>query len=116
MIRYAAPENVRTPDAATSAATAMKILPLSTQVTPSAIGEIAQRRLRESPYFFLKSLNCQFDDGVLTLRGRVPYGQLKKFAESIVSRVEGVHEVVNRIEVFDPVRGSIVVPAARNAG
>jgi osmotically-inducible protein OsmY len=94
----------------------MKILPISTQVTSSNVGEVAQRRLRESPYFFLKSLNCHFDNGVLTLRGRVPLGQLKLFAESIVSRVDGVLEVINRIEVFDPVRGSTVVPAARNVG
>lgn len=94
----------------------MKILPLSTQVAPSEVGEIAQRRLRESPYFFLKYLNCQFQGGVLTLRGRVPYRQLKQFAESIVSRVEGVQEVVNRIEVFDPVRGVTSLPAARTAG
>jgi osmotically-inducible protein OsmY len=94
----------------------MKILPLSTETTNSEVGEIAQRRLRESPYFFLKALSCHFDDGVLTLRGSVPIGQLKRFAESIVSRVEGVQEVVNRIEVLDPVRGSMPAARARNAG
>jgi osmotically-inducible protein OsmY len=52
----------------------------------------------------------------LTVRGHVPLGQLKQFAESIVSRVDGVIEVINRIEVVDPVRGSISAPAARNAG
>ncbi len=66
------------------------------------IAELAERRLRESPYFFLKSLRCQVESGVLTLSGRVPYRQLRQFAESIVSRVEGVREVVNRVEVFNP--------------
>jgi osmotically-inducible protein OsmY len=81
---------------------------------PAAIAESAQRRLRESPYFFLRALSCQCDRGVLTLRGSVPYGQLKQFAEAIVSRVEGVREVVNRIEVFDPSRANL--PRARTAG
>ncbi len=94
----------------------MQILPISTQVAPSNVGEIAERRLRESPYFFLRTLRCQFDRGILTVRGPVPLGQLKQFAESIVWRVDGVVEVINRIEVVDPVRGSLSAPAARNAG
>ncbi len=83
---------------------------------PNCVGEIAERRLRESPYFFLKALNCHFENGVLTLRGRVPHGRLKQFAEAIVSRIEGVREVVNRVEVFDPVRGPFSVREMRNAG
>jgi osmotically-inducible protein OsmY len=82
----------------------------------SSISETAQRRLRESPYFFLKALRCHFEGGVLTLRGRVPHGRLKQFAETIVSRIEGVREVVNRVEVFDPVRGSFSAQEVRNAG
>ncbi len=53
---------------------------------------------------------------MLTLRGHVPYRQLKQFAESIVSRVNGVEEVVNRVEVLDPFAVPIRVQAARNAG
>lgn len=94
----------------------MKILETSVGATATDAGEIAQRRLRESPYFFLRSLTCQFDGGVVTLRGRVPYGQLKQFAEAIVCRVEGVEQVVNRVEVFDPTSGQVISPAARNAG
>jgi osmotically-inducible protein OsmY len=94
----------------------MKILPLSTSVSAPSIGEAAERRLRESAYFFLKNLSCRFDAGVLTIRGRVPDSRLKQFAETIVLRVEGVEEVINRIEVFDPVLESIGVPRARSAG
>jgi len=94
----------------------MKILSLPTHASGPGVGELAARRLRESPYFFLKRLSCQFDDGVLTLRGRVPYVQLKQFAESIVSRVEGVEEVVNRVEVVDPLAGAIGARALRTAG
>jgi osmotically-inducible protein OsmY len=94
--------------------TAMKLL--SAETSEEAIDQLAQRRLRESPYFFLKSLECHFADGVLTLRGRVPYAPLKKFAETIVWRIDGVHDVVNRIEVQDPMRATFNGPAARNAG
>ena len=70
--------------------------------TASAISELAQRKLRDSPYFFLKWLNCHFDRGVLTVRGRVPHRRLREFAERIVARVEGVHAVDNQVEVCDP--------------
>ena len=80
----------------------------------TGVGELAQRRLRESPYFFLKSLSCYFDSGILTLRGQVPYRQLRQFAEDIVLRVDGVQQVVNRVEVFDPVCGLISVPEAHS--
>ena len=92
------------------------ILPLDSHLGPPTIAEIAEQRLRQSPYFFLKSLRCQFESGVLTLCGRVPYWQLKHLAETIVSRVEGVHHVANQVEVVDPGLPSTAAPAARNAG
>lgn len=84
----------------------MTILSLQTNLDAEAIGLTAERRLRESPYYFLRTLRCRVDAGVLTLVGRVPYGQLKQFAEAIVSRVDGVRAVVNRVEVYDPQRAS----------
>jgi osmotically-inducible protein OsmY len=72
---------------------------------PAKIADLAEQRLRKSPYFFLKKLRCDFNDGVLTLRGHVPQAQLKPIAEQIVSRVEGVEKIVNRVEIFDPVAG-----------
>jgi osmotically-inducible protein OsmY len=66
------------------------------------IVRLAERRLRESPYFFLKQVRCRFDGGRLTLEGRVPFSPLRKFAEAIVARVEGVREIDNHIEVYDP--------------
>jgi osmotically-inducible protein OsmY len=94
----------------------MTILPISTPVGLAPLGEVAESRLRESPYFFLKGLHCHFKSGVLTIRGRVPNQRLKQFAETIVARIDGVEEIDNRIEVFDPMRDSITVRAARNAG
>jgi osmotically-inducible protein OsmY len=81
----------------------MNAVPL-TPSNPSLVGELAERRLRESAYFFLKSLTCQYDRGTLTIRGRVPHDRLREFAESIVARVEGVSSINNQIEVYDPAR------------
>src|ERR1700739_2607139 len=80
---------------------AMTILPLPAAV-PLSIGQLAERELQKSPYYFLKGLSCDFRDGVLTLRGSVPFAQLRACAERIVSRVDGVETVVNRVEVTDP--------------
>jgi hypothetical protein len=68
----------------------------------TATCELAQRRLCESPYFFLKRLTCHFNSGVLTLRGRVPHRQLREVAEKIVSRVDGIRSIDNQVEVSDP--------------
>lgn len=94
----------------------MKILPLSTEDSASEIGALATRKLRESPYFFLKNVSCHFDSGVLTLRGQVPQPQLKNFAEAIVWRIDGVDDVINRVEVVDPAYVPLGVRAVRNAG
>lgn len=94
----------------------MKILDVMADVATSGIADIAQQKLRESPYYFLRNLTCHYDDGVLTLRGRVPMGPLRQLAESIVCRIEGVHEVVNRVEVADPALGQVTHQAVRNAG
>jgi osmotically-inducible protein OsmY len=96
--------------------TMTNVLAVSSEAASAAIGEVAQRRLRQSPYYFLKSLQCRFDRGVLTLSGRVPHRRLKQFAEAIVSRVEGVKRVANRVEVVDPVLGPSAAPRARSAG
>jgi osmotically-inducible protein OsmY len=84
----------------------MTILSLGNQLDSATIAQNAERQLRASPYYFLKGLRCQVDGDVLTLRGRVPLGALRQFAETIVSRVEGVRQIVNRIEVYDPQRAS----------
>ena len=51
---------------------------------------------------FLILLILMLAAGVLTLRGSVPYRQLRQIAESIVGRVEGVEQVVNALQVCDP--------------
>jgi hypothetical protein len=80
------------------------------------VGELAEMRLRESPYFFLRSLSCDFHAGVLTVRGQVPMSELRQLAENIVWRIDGVEDVINRVEVVDPMLSSNGDRAARSAG
>jgi osmotically-inducible protein OsmY len=94
----------------------MKILTFPEPASTTNVGATAERRLHESPYFFLKGIRCSFDCGVLTLRGSVPLWQLKQFAEAIAARVEGVKYIDNQVQVADPEEAGLSVRAARNAG
>jgi osmotically-inducible protein OsmY len=58
-----------------------------------------KRRLEESSYGFERRLDVAYDDGVLTLRGRVPSFYLKQTAQSLVAKVDGVRQVVNLVDV-----------------
>jgi osmotically-inducible protein OsmY len=61
-----------------------------------------QRRYHRSPYLPLRKIDCFLDDGVLTLRGRVPTYYLKQLAQSIGVSTHGVHQVVNELRVDFP--------------
>jgi osmotically-inducible protein OsmY len=63
------------------------------------IAEAANERLRNSPYRALRAISCEYDQGVLLLRGHVPSFYQKQLAQEAVAAVSGVIEVVNRIEV-----------------
>jgi osmotically-inducible protein OsmY len=66
------------------------------------IAEIAQAALRQSPYFELHNVSCDFSGGILTLHGRLPTYYLKQLAQASVAEVPGVIEVHNRVEVTAP--------------
>lgn len=68
------------------------------------IAEIAQTTLRQSSYFELREVSCDFSGGVLTLQGSVPSYHLKQLAQASVAHVPGVVEVRNRVEVVMPSR------------
>lgn len=89
-------------DLGTRSMTDQPSLPMH-QPDGAALAEIAERRLRQSPYFYLKSLRCRFEGGVLTISGCVPYRQLRQLAERIVAQVDGVRRIANNVEVIDPV-------------
>jgi hypothetical protein len=63
------------------------------------ISQIARGVLRQSAYMELRELSCDFNGGVLTLRGRVPTYYLKQLAQEAVADVPGVITVQNGVEV-----------------
>jgi len=63
------------------------------------IAEAAQVRLQHSPYRTIRSICCRFDDGVLTLVGRVPTFHHKQLAQTAIAGLRGVNQVDNQIEV-----------------
>jgi osmotically-inducible protein OsmY len=65
---------------------------------------LAESRLRTSSYPELRSVRCDFHEGVLTLRGRVPRFYTKQLAQTLAAGVPGVEVVVNRIEVQEVTR------------
>ncbi len=83
------------------------------EVPPRNVATVAEQRLKASPYYFLKRITCEYAEGTLTLRGRVPIPQLLPLAESIVADVDGVIDVANCLELGDPFTAG---REARNAG
>jgi hypothetical protein len=68
---------------------------------PRVIQERAARALRQSAYPPLTTLCCEFHDGVLTVRGRVPSFHLKQITQVLLRDVEGVGVIDNRVDVVD---------------
>jgi osmotically-inducible protein OsmY len=66
---------------------------------PTEMAEWAENRLRGNSYLALKNISCEFEDGVLTLRGCVPSYYLKQVAQETVAPVEGAARIVNLIAV-----------------
>ena len=68
--------------------------------------EKAERRLRSNSYLALKNVSCDYQAGVLTLRGCLPTYFLKQMAQTAVDCLEGVQRIVNEIEVVAGRRGA----------
>lgn len=66
------------------------------------VAEIAEDLLRRDGSLFHETLFCEFHEGVLTLRGRLPSYYLKQLAQTVVATVDGVTQVDNRIDVVAP--------------
>ncbi len=62
-------------------------------------GAVVSRRLKESPFAAVRRLQSDFNDGVLTLFGRVPTYYTKQVALSLACSSPGVGSVIDRIEV-----------------
>jgi len=70
----------------------------------SEIGEAARICLRRQPRSALANIWCDYQAGVLVLRGHVPSYFLKQLAQETVRRVDGVEHIENEIEVDSPAR------------
>lgn len=58
-----------------------------------------QRALRRHPNLTNGQLECETNDGRVTLRGVVTTYYQKQIAQELLRGVEGVREVVNQLEV-----------------
>ena len=63
------------------------------------IEETARIHLQHSPYRAIRRITCRYQDGVLTLRGRVATFHYKQLAQTAVAEIKGVTQIVNEIEV-----------------
>jgi len=75
------------------------------QIAPPALDsspDIAQtmlRRLATSMYVELRTIQCHFNRGVLTLTGLVPTFYLKQVLTSLAEGLEGVTRIENHVEL-----------------
>ena len=63
------------------------------------VTQAAKDRLLRSPYMTVKRVSCEYDDGVLLLRGRLASFYQKQLAQEAVAGLPGVVHVVNETEV-----------------
>lgn len=63
---------------------------------------MAESVLRRSAYVSVGQVRCDYEDGVLTLRGCLPSYYLKQIAQNMVAGIKGVEEIVNEVEVLPP--------------
>jgi hypothetical protein len=76
-----------------------------TLAPPASIQAAAERGLRSSRYSALKHVSCDYRDGVLVLRGRLPTYYLKQIAQEVVAhQFDQAERLENRIQVVRPAR------------
>ncbi len=77
---------------------------MSDKVQQCRVTEIVEKRLRESMYVALRTVSCNFKDGLLTLSGIVPTFYLKQVIISLVDDLEseGIKEINDEIDVVNP--------------
>ena len=73
----------------------------ATLSSPIDLAAAARGRLCNSPYMAIRSVSCDFENGVLLLRGRLPSFHHKQMAQEAMRLLAGVGQIVNAIEVID---------------
>ena len=66
--------------------------------------EAARLCLRKSPYAAIRSLSCEYDHGVLVLRGRLSSFHEKQLAQVVIGHLAGVTQLIDEVEVTDDSR------------
>ncbi len=61
---------------------------------------LARDRILHQPHLSVQRIWCEYDGRQLYLRGQVPSFYLKQLAQTAVSGLDGVSQVVNEIEVL----------------
>jgi osmotically-inducible protein OsmY len=61
---------------------------------------LAKDRIRHHSHLSVQRIWCEYDGRRLYLRGHVPSFYFKQLAQTAVSGLDGVSEVVNEIEVI----------------
>ena len=69
---------------------------------PHIVAQAARDRLRSNPYWPVRRVSCECDEGRLFLRGRLSSFFHKQLAQEAVADVDGVTQVINEIEVAWP--------------
>jgi hypothetical protein len=68
-------------------------------LVPKGIAEVAKQRILHQPHLTMQRIWCEFDRGMLFLRGQVPSFYHKQLAQAAVAGLGDVQQVVNDIEV-----------------
>ena len=73
---------------------------------------LARQRLSSGcPYvFYFKGISCDYEDGVLTLQGRLPTYYLKQVLQTVLADVDGVVRIENQVDVVSSTGLSSVRP------
>jgi osmotically-inducible protein OsmY len=71
----------------------------ATQPRESEVLKQAQQALASQLFHLRQTLNCEFREGLLLLRGRVSSYYHKQVAQEAVLRLDAVEQVINQIEV-----------------
>jgi osmotically-inducible protein OsmY len=69
------------------------------------VEEMIGESFRTSGYPALRSVVCQYHEGVAVLYGRVPSFYMKQIAQTLVSKIPGVDVIANRLRVDDVTSG-----------
>jgi osmotically-inducible protein OsmY len=73
----------------------------------------ATERLRSVPSLAALNVSCEFEGGVLILRGTVQSFFEKQLAQEAVLKLDGVDSVANEIAVVESCRGSDITARYR---